>query len=168
MLKESYAIDGFVLYGKYSRKDVFRILCWDENPVAQNVVGYIVSPDKSNCPIFVNYHKEEDISETTKYEDKFINPYVFQYMSKSNRKLTSPDVMAMMNHKKGLRMPLFVKKHNDEGAEFYYMGEATPIDDAFEETYMVKDTSASISVVKMKMTLNPPVENNIYTYITSK
>ena len=32
---------GFVLYRKYSRKDVFRILNWTENPVAQNVGGYI-------------------------------------------------------------------------------------------------------------------------------
>ncbi|MGL5548875.1 MAG: DUF3427 domain-containing protein, partial [Culicoidibacterales bacterium] len=36
--------DGFVLNQKYTRKDVFRILNWETNPVAQNVGGYMISP----------------------------------------------------------------------------------------------------------------------------
>src|SRR5690625_3782252 len=36
-LQESQEIDGFLLYQKYTRKDIFRILGWEENPVAQNV-----------------------------------------------------------------------------------------------------------------------------------
>ncbi|MFN7775092.1 DUF3427 domain-containing protein [Flavobacterium sp.] len=36
-------INGFILYQKYSRKDVFRILNWETNPLAQNVGGYIIS-----------------------------------------------------------------------------------------------------------------------------
>jgi superfamily II DNA or RNA helicase/HKD family nuclease len=115
--EENKYVDGFILYKKYSRKDVFRILCWDVNPVAQNVGGYIVSKDKTNCPIFVNYHKEEDISSTTKYEDKFINHYTFQWMSKSKRTLESPDVKAIREYRQGLRISLFIKKHNDEGGE---------------------------------------------------
>ena len=51
-----------MLYGKYSRKDVHRILNWDENPIAQNVGGYMIDPKTKTCPIFVNYHKEDDIS----------------------------------------------------------------------------------------------------------
>jgi hypothetical protein len=47
-----------------TRKDVFRILNASENPVAQNVGGYLVSLDNTHCPIFVNYHKEDDISES--------------------------------------------------------------------------------------------------------
>lgn len=31
--------EGFVLYRKYSRKDVFRILNWDKNPVAPKMLG---------------------------------------------------------------------------------------------------------------------------------
>src|SRR5690606_31802324 len=88
--------NGFVLYKKYSRKDVFRILNAFENPVAQNVGGYLVSSDNSNCPIFVNYHKEDHISETTKYEDEFVNRNEFDWMSKSNRKIESKDVQAIL------------------------------------------------------------------------
>lgn len=67
LFNPSKYIKGFVVYRKYSRKDVFRILNWAQNPVAQNVGGYIVSSDKTNCPIFVTYHKDENISATTKY-----------------------------------------------------------------------------------------------------
>ena len=119
--KEKF-LDGFILYKKYSRKDVFRILNWGENPVAQNVGGYMVSPDKRQCPIFVNYHKEENISSTTKYEDYFVDTHTFEWVSKSKRSLESPDIMAIKNYKIGMRIPLFVKKNNDEGSEFYYMG----------------------------------------------
>lgn len=158
--------DGFVLYRKYSRKDVFRILNWEENPVPQNVGGYIISSDKSNCPIFVNYHKEEDISSTTKYEDSFIDNAEFEWMSKSNRSLDSPDVKAIMNYKEGLRLPLFIKKSNDEGIEFYYMGDITPIDESFEQTYMPDDNNNDVSVVKVRFSMNHPVEDSIFNYIT--
>ncbi len=120
--------NGFVYYRKYSRKDVFRILNWEQNPLAQNVGGYIISRDNANCPIFVNYHKAENISSSTKYEDEFINNSEFEWMSKSKRTLNSPDVKTIINHKAGLRIPLFIKKSNDEGAEFYFMGDITPIE----------------------------------------
>ena len=74
---------GFVLYRKYSRKDVFRVLNWSENPVAQNVGGYLISSDSSVCPIFLTYHKDEDISHSTKYEDRFVTNKIVEYFSKS-------------------------------------------------------------------------------------
>ena len=88
--------NGFVLYRKYSRKDVFRILNVSENPVAQNVGGYLVIPDGTHGPIFVNYHKEEHISESTKYVDEFVNNKEFDWMSKSNRTLNSNDVQSIL------------------------------------------------------------------------
>ena len=166
LYKVSSFYDGIILYRKYSRKDVFRILNWSENPVAQNVGGYIVSPDKSNCPIFVNYHKEEGISETTKYEDHFVNNTEFAWMSKSRRTLNSPDVTAIMNYKEGLRLPLFIKKSNDEGTEFYYMGDVTPVDGSFKQTTMPGENDKDISVVKVRFSMNCHVEDSIYNYIT--
>lgn len=41
---------------------------------------------KSNCQILVNYHKTDDISNSTKYEDKFIDPQHFQWMFKPKEK----------------------------------------------------------------------------------
>lgn len=160
-------IDGFILYKKYSRRDVFRILCWDENPVAQNVGGYIISKDKSNCPIFINYHKEEDISSTIKYEDKFLNRYILQWMSKNKRTLASPDVQAIINYRGTMRMPLFIKKSNGEGDDFYYMGDVEPIIDRFQELKMSDDNGKEVPVVKMELLLKHPVEEGLYRYITN-
>ncbi|MDA0524895.1 DEAD/DEAH box helicase [Methanococcoides alaskense] len=160
-------VDGFLLYQKYSRKDVFRILNWDKNPLAQNVGGYLISPQKTNCPIFVNYHKEEDISSTTKYEDGFVNNSEFEWMSKSGRKLDSKDVATIRNYRKGLRLPLFIKKSNGESNDFYYMGDVTPIDESFEQTNLVDDNNKNVSVVKVKYRMNHPVEDSIYDYITA-
>ena len=165
--QRSKYFDGFVLYRKYSRKDVFRILNWEKNPVAQNVGGYIINHLKTNCPIFVNYHKEENISDTTKYEDRFISNYEFEWMSKSKRTLNSPDVTDIRNYRNGLRLPLFIKKSNDEGTDFYYMGDITPIDDSFEQTTMTTDSGSQVSVVKIRFSMKQPVEESIYEYITT-
>ena len=168
LLDKSKYIDGFVLYRKYSRKDVFRILNWESNPLAQNVGGYMINSDKTNCPIFVNYHKEEHISSTTKYEDGFINNSEFEWMSKSNRTINSPDILAIKNYKKGLRLPLFIKKNNDEGVEFYFMGDIIPIENSFNQTSMLNDKGKSVSVVKITFSMSQPVESSLYEYLTNK
>lgn len=157
--------NGFVLYRKYSRKDVFRILNVSENPVAQNVGGYLVSSDNTHCPIFVNYHKEEDISASTKYEDEFVNNSEFDWMSKSNRKISSNDVQSILGKNGPIRLPLFIKKNNDEGMDFYYMGEVRPELDKVEQTTMSNDSGKQISVVKIRFNLANPVTAAMYNYL---
>lgn len=160
--------DGFVLYRKYSRKDVFRILNVQENPVAQNVGGYLVSPDYAHCPIFVNYHKEEGISESTKYEDEFVNNKEFDWMSKSNRKIDSSDVQCILGKKGPIRLPLFIKKNNDEGMDFYYMGEVIPELNRVEQTTMSNDHGKQLPVVKIRFNLKNPVTATMYNYLHEK
>ena len=160
-------VGGFKRGSKYTRKDIFRILRWDKLPNAQNVGGYVVSPDSSNCPVFVTYHKEDDISETTKYEDHFVNPGHVVYMSKNRRTISSPDVSAMFSHEEtGLRMPFFAKKNNDEGLDFYYLGELTAIRDKFVNTTMSGDDGVNVSVVKMEYLLDRAVDYRLYKYLT--
>jgi superfamily II DNA or RNA helicase/HKD family nuclease len=160
--------NGFVLYRKYSRKDVFRILNVAENPVAQNVGGYLVSSDNAHCPIFVNYHKEEHISESTKYEDEFVNNKEFDWMSKSNRKIDSNDVQSILGKNGAIRLPLFIKKNNDEGMDFYYMGEVSPELNKVEQTTMKNDSGKQVSVVKIRFNLSNPVSTSMYNYLEQK
>lgn len=152
--------DGFHLYRKYSRKDVFRVLKWEENPNPQNVGGYMVSKAKDNCPIFVNYHKGDDIADSIKYEDHFIDESTFGWMSKSNRKLNSPEIKLFASKDALPRLPLFIKKHNDEGNDFYYMGDMTPQFDSFDQT-----TIDGKSVVKIVFDMVHEVRRDIYSYI---
>lgn len=161
--------EGFILYNKYSRKDVFRILNWKENPVALNVGGYMMNSNKKDLAIFVNYDKEEDIASTTKYEDSFVNNSLFSWMSKNNRTLKSPEILAIRNYKEGLRIPLFIKKSNDEGQEFYYMGEVTPVEDSIKDSFIFDDKkNKKIPVVRIDFNLSTPVEDNLYSYLTDK
>ncbi len=124
--------------------------------------------DNKNCPIFVNYHKEEDISETTKYEDKFTDASTLEYMSKSNRKLSSPDVIKFSEAKeKETRIPLFVKKKNIEGDDFYYMGDLVSDPKKFIQTTIKdKKNENKVNVVKMIFYLKRHVERDMYEYIT--
>ena len=160
--------NGFILYRKYSRKDVFRILNVSENPVAQNVGGYLVSSDNTNCPIFVNYHKEDDISESTKYVDEFVNNKEFNWMSKSNRKIGSKDVQSILGKNGPIRLHLFIKKNNDEGMDFYFMGEVSPELNHVQQTKMKNDSGKEVSVVKIRFNLKNPVSTSIYNYLEQK
>ena len=159
---------GFQRYRKYSRSDVFRILGAEENPIAQNVGGYLIGPNKAWCPLFVTYHKEEDISATVRYEDEFLNPSQMKWFTKSNRTVASPDVQFFKTAESHQRVLLFVQKNNDEGIEFYYMGDVSPVPDTFEQTLMPDGNGGHKSVVHMMLTLDQPVEDALYRYITTR
>jgi hypothetical protein len=128
----------------------------------------MLSADKSNCPIFVNYHKEEHISETSKYEDKFLSNNELQWMSKSNRNLQSNEIVYIINSVEGnMRMPLFIKKSNDEGIEFYYMGDVVPKPGAHFQTFMPNGKGGQVSVVCFTMQLVDAVEDHLFNYIVA-
>jgi hypothetical protein len=87
-------------------------------------------------------------------------------MSKSGRTLNSPDVLVMKNQSiNKLRMPLFVKKSDDEGLDFYYLGELTSIPEKFDDASMDDAGGNKKSVVKMEFLLNRPIEHNLYKYL---
>ncbi len=154
---------GFLINQKYSRKDICRILNWEKNEES-TMYGYSIK--YNTCPIFVNYHKEENIAASTKFEDKFINNSHFQWFSKPRRNMDSKDVTAIRNHNNSLRLSLFIKKSNGEGSDFYYMGDVKPLDDSFEVTTILDDQGKSVSVVKVIFKLNQPVEDSLYEYLT--
>lgn len=165
---QEFGKNDFVINQRYTRKDVFRILKWDENPIAQNVGGYMVRKDKTDCAIFVNYHKEEEISATTRYHDRFISRNEFVWMSKSKRTLSSPDVSSILQQKElKMRIPLFVKKSNTEGADFYYLGDLKLIENSALQKTISDDNEKLVSVVEMNFQLEKPIEKSLYDYIVT-
>jgi len=87
-------------------------------------------------------------------------------MSKKSRSLDSPDVMAFKNQAlSNMRIPLFVKKSDDEGADFYYLGELAAISERFENTTMQDKDGTQKSVVKIEFLLSRPVEHNLFKYL---
>lgn len=73
----------------------------------------------------------------------------------------------MLNHSEtGMRMPFFVKKNNDEGTDFYYLGELSAQTEKFVETTMSGIDGTQVSVVKMEYLLDKEIDYRLYKYLT--
>lgn len=165
---EVYGNDGLVYYRKYSRKDVFKIMNFDKDQNPQNVGGYIIQEvdGRKKCPVFVTYEKAEDISSSTKYKDYFINNTRFNWMSKNKRYLNSPDVEAILNQENNnIQIELFIKKDDNEGTDFYYIGKMKTDYDSKEQTQIPNEKGQMLPVVNLQFDIVPSVPQNLYSYL---
>ena len=65
--------------------------------------------------MFINYDKQDDISDTTKYEDHFTSHNRLIAISKSGRIFESEDVQKFLNAKeRAIDVQLFVRKNKDD------------------------------------------------------
>ena len=115
--------------------------------------------------VFINYHKTDNISDTTKYEDKFISNTLLTAISKSKRTLESNDVQTFINSEKlGVAIEIFVRKNKDDkgSKEFYYLGRSIIID---ESKQFVME-GVNVDAVEMLHKLETPVREDVYEYIT--
>ncbi|NCD08273.1 MAG: DUF3427 domain-containing protein [Negativicutes bacterium] len=149
--------NGFQLYQKYSRKDVCRIMNW-ETDESSTMYGYRVKYD--TCPIFVTYEKDEDINNSTKYEDEFLSYKEFSWMTRNNVKLDSREVEAIKNPV--TRISLFVKKSNDEGRDFYYLGDMEP--KTFQQTTIYNNAGKALPIVNIVFDMKDLLEEKMYKY----
>lgn len=122
---ERYRDTDLQLYQKYTYEDVCRLLNWEKNEVPLNIGGYKFDKRTKTYPVFINYHKDESVNASIKYEDRFVSPKEIIAISKSGRSETSEDVVTAYSAKKlGVSMHLFVRKNKDDkiSKEFYYLG----------------------------------------------
>lgn len=166
--KNVYDQTDLVLYQKYTYEDVCRLLNWEQNEVPLNIGGYKFDKKTKTFPVFINYDKAEDISDTTKYEDHFVPGFRDRLIaiSKSGRSLQSEDVQNFLNAKeRGIRVELFVRKNKDDkiSKEFYYLGHMTASGNAKEFTM----TNTEKTAVEIEWILDVPVREDIYEYIVN-
>ena len=154
--KKTY-FGGLKLYENYSRKDVCRILNWEKDESA-TIFGYRVKYD--TCPMFVTYNKQDDISESTKYEDRFISRSMFSWMTRNKVTLESAEVEAIQRD--DVRKLLFVKKSDGEGTDFYYMGDVDT-HKCIQTTIDGKD-GKKLSIVNVLYDMQQVVNDKIYSY----
>lgn len=154
-----YYQNGLILYNKYGRKDVCRLLNWEKD-ISSTLYGYRTREGITPC--FVTYHKSQEIESSINYNDHFITPSLFAWESRSNRKINSPEIQ---NVKNSNRILLFVKKEDGEGTDFYFMGDVSIVPDSIEQSYMPVNNAP---VVHFKFSLKQPVVDNIYQYITTE
>ena len=166
--KQSYDVTDFVLYQKYTYEDVCRLLNWEQNEVPLNIGGYKYDKKTKTFPVFINYDKSEDISDTTKYEDHFVPGFRDRLIaiSKSGRSLQSEDVQNFLKAKeRGIRVELFVRKNKDDkiSKEFYYLGHMTASGNTKE--FIMPNTQKT--AVEIEWILDVPVREDIYEYIVN-
>ncbi|PTL38843.1 DUF3427 domain-containing protein [Alkalicoccus saliphilus] len=151
---------------KYSRKDTCRLLNWDKDEQS-TMYGY--KTKHGTCPIFVTYHKEGDVEASVDYEDTFLNPEVLHWYTRSRRRTSSKEVLEITEaEQRGIDLHLFVKKDDDEGRDFYYLGEVTPDPDSVEDTFMPNDQGEKLPVVTMNLILKESIDQQIYDYLHEK
>jgi len=148
---------------RYSRKDVCRLLNWKSNQQS-TIYGYKVDFYSNSCPIFVTYHKGSEVSESTKYEDEFLNPSTLTWFTRSRRTLASGEVKAIIQNQ--LPLHVFAKKDDAEGTDFFYLGRATSQD--ARQTKMAGDSGSQLDVVSMRLELDSPIESSLYEYFAAK
>ncbi|WP_050180452.1 DUF3427 domain-containing protein [Domibacillus robiginosus] len=151
-------------YEKYSRKDVCKLLNWEKDE-SSTIYGY--KPKNGTCPIFITYHKNEEVEASINYGDEFISPELLKWYTRSNRTLQSDEVRKIIHAQQtDLDIHIFVKKDNDEGTDFYYLGQAIPDSKTVEQATMYDKNQKEIPVVRMDMVMEHPVEHSLYHYLT--
>lgn len=157
----------FCLNKKYTYDEVCRLLNWDKGVVALNIGGYRYDEKTNTFPVFINYNKDTDISDTTKYEDHFIDQQTLIAYSKNNRTIQSDEVQRVYHEDQSkVQVYLFVRKDKNDnsrsGKEFYYLGRMHAIGQPEEEIM----NNTKNNVVKLMYRLEHPVNKELYDYIT--
>jgi hypothetical protein len=161
--RNRYQDTDFVLYQKYTYEDVCRILGWKKN-LSSVMNGYLLDKQTKTFPVFVNYDKTENISDTTKYEDHFISSNKLIAISKSGRNLNSEDVQNFLHaREREIDVQLFVRKNKDDKItkEFYYLGRMHA--SGFTKNLTMANTDKK--AVEIEWILDTPVREDVYEYI---
>lgn len=161
-----YQDTDLVLYQKYTYEDACRLLNWERNEVPLNIGGYKYDKKTKTFPVFINYDKQANISDTTKYEDHFTSSNRLIAISKSGRSIESEDVQNFLKAKeRGIDVQLFVRKNKDDkiSKEFYYFGRMTATGEVKEFIMPNTDKTA----VEIEWILDTPVREDIYEYIVN-
>jgi len=163
---DKYRDTDFVLYQKYTYEDVCRLLNWNKN-LSSVMNGYMLDKRTKTYPVFINYDKSDDISDTTKYEDHFTSSSSLIAISKSGRSIESEDVQNFLHaSEREIQVHLFVRKNKDDkiSKEFYYLGLMKASGKVKEFVMPNTDKSA----VEIEWLLDVPVREDLYEYIVNK
>ncbi len=155
--------NNLALYQKYTRKDVCRLLNWEAN--AESVIyGYKRDSKTNTCPIFVTYQKVKLEGSTTDYKDRFIDNYQFGWQSKDGKILSKDKTLKDIQNSdsNGLLIPLFIQKSDNEGGNFYYVGNCSVAEISQSEHQTKKGIRPIVNVV---FNMDTPIKDEILNYL---
>lgn len=156
---EAYQLTQLTRNAKYSRKDYCRLMNW-RSDMTSTIYGYKIDDATKTCPLFITYHKDEDIHAEILYEDELINLHELKWFTRPNMTITSKEVHQLL-HDEALLVHVFIKKDGAEGTDFYYLGEVKP----------KKGTAMNLqknnkSIVSMHFQFDEEINETIFRYLT--
>lgn len=156
------------LYKKYRRRDVLRLLNWDKMMIEQNIGGYTYKEESKKFVIFVTLEKGEDFKGAlVAYEDELIDQHTMKYFTKAPRTINSPEVKILQNYQEW-EIYMFMQKSDDEGRDFYYLGQVEPILNTIKQEEKRIETGKKLSVVKLMLHFKTTIENKLFNYLNKK
>ena len=166
---------GLLLHGSpYAYEDVVRLLDWSANCPAQNIGGYKFDEEPRTLPIFVNYSKDDD---AIQYHDRFLSDDSILTLSKSNRRIDSPDALRMTKSVRDgcgdVRALLFVRRDrtDEEAKAFYSLGEMNAEGEPIPVTLTAPDAKRgamkTVPAFEVRWRLERRVLAELYEYLTT-
>lgn len=153
----------FILYEKYSRRDVCQLLNWGKD-LSSTMYG--MKRVENDVAIFVTYHKGEAGEEQAylegkpDYADQFIDNQIFMWDSQIGK---GPDSSYMQDVTGAENKHLFIKKSDAEGTDFYYMGQFDIIEVKADKK---KDNSGKLKdIAKVKFRMHDTVREDLLEYL---
>ena len=71
----------------------------------------------------------------------------------------------ILNHQRlGVDVHVFMKKDDDEGTSFYYLGQVDVLPETAKEESMKDKNGNDVSVVTMNMNFHQPLPMNVFEY----
>lgn len=146
----------------YTRTDAAHLLGWDRAS-ASTIYGVRTDTQLGVCAIFVTLQKAENVAASTAYGDTLLDTSTLRWFSKSRRTLQSKDVAPIVSGK--VTLHVFVKKNDAEGADHYYLGEASAHEPV--ETTIPRGNGEELSIVEMLLWVREPISQGLFQYLTS-
>lgn len=162
---EQYDRNPFTINAKYSRKDYCRLMNW-RSDMSSVIYGYKIDDATKTCPLFIRYHKDDTLNTAVLYEDELINTHELKWFTRPGKKITSP-IENRIFYDDSLTLHIFIQKDGAEGADFYYLGEATPQATNIEEHLTENKSGRQVPIVSAHFTLKNEINETIYHYLTT-
>lgn len=164
MKRESDGIP-FVLYEKYSRRDVCLLMNCGKD---MSSTMYGMKRIEDDVFIFVTYHKEQPVTDKNymdgkpDYADVFEDNMIFRWDSQMGKGINSAYMKDVCG---AARKHLFVKK-SDAESNFYYMGQFDIID--MEEAWKENNKGKREIISKVRVKMRHPVRDDLLRYLQSE
>ncbi|MGL4788491.1 MAG: DUF3427 domain-containing protein, partial [Cetobacterium sp.] len=156
--KKDYGFPFLKLYENYNMKDVALICNYEKKHSAFRGSGLL--PNGDDYFLFVELHKDEDIKESIKYNDKILDRYHFQWESPNSTKVESERGQNIVrNRERGINLHIFLRKIKEIDGEiqpYIYIGKGNTVDYSGEKP------------IRTKLKLENPLSKEMYVELTER